>query len=52
MPTNEPCLLFLQDVKDSLEIRPGLFLGGMESAMELVNAGEAQPNEFKVHPKP
>ena len=35
-------------MKDSLEIRPGLYLGGMESAMELVEAGEADANEFKV----
>jgi len=34
-------------VKDSLEIRPGIFLGGMESAMQLVNEGNSDPKEYK-----
>eukprot|EP00238_Polyblepharides_amylifera_P004359 CAMPEP_0196573086 /NCGR_PEP_ID=MMETSP1081-20130531/3041_1 /TAXON_ID=36882 /ORGANISM="Pyramimonas amylifera, Strain CCMP720" /LENGTH=244 /DNA_ID=CAMNT_0041890663 /DNA_START=337 /DNA_END=1071 /DNA_ORIENTATION=- len=34
-------------VKGSLSIRPGLFLGGMESAAEIVEAGLADAQEFK-----
>jgi len=35
------------DVKDSLEIRPGLYLGGMESAAQLVEDGQGDAQEFK-----
>jgi len=36
-----------RDVTNSLEIRPGLYLGGMDCAKQMVTDGQAKPEEFK-----
>jgi putative transcriptional regulator len=36
-----------RDVTNSLEIRPGLYLGGMDCAKQMVTDGKAKPEEFK-----